>query len=97
MRYEFEWDPSKAGKNLEKHEVAFEEAASVFFDPLAVSRLDDSTVSEERWITVGMSRSARLVLVVHTYVETDHDAATIRMISARLPTKRETRRYETAP
>ena len=68
---------------------------SVFLDPLALSRLDeDQGGGEERWITLGQAREARLLLVVHTYIEIAQDHAAIRIISARRPTKRETRQYE---
>jgi uncharacterized protein len=94
-RFEFDWDPGKAVANLIKHEVAFEEAMTVFLDPLALSRPDDDDAEiEERWITIGLSRDAKSLLVVHTYVELDEERAYIRIISARKPSKRERRQYE---
>ncbi len=56
MRIEFDWDPAKAQSNRTKHGVGFEDAMSVFADPLALSRLDDpgpGPGGEERWVTMG--------------------------------------------
>lgn len=98
MQYEFDWDPRKATANRAKHRVAFEEAMTIFADPLALSMLDpDTSHVEERWISLGMSAAARLVLVVHTYVDTAADCAIIRIISARRPNRSETRQYEGDP
>ena len=97
-RLEFDWDPAKAAANFAKHDVSFEEAMTVFLDPLALSRPDEvHGTSEERWITIGLSHDTKLLLVVHTYVEFDSEQAYIRMISARKPTKRERRDYEQTP
>jgi uncharacterized protein len=95
MRFEFDWDPVKAESNLAKHGVSFEEGMAVFRDPLALSRPDeDRGANEERWVTLGQGQEGRLALVVHTYVEIDEDRVSIRIISARRPTKREIRQYE---
>ena len=95
MRYEFDWDPAKAGSNLVKHGVSFEDAMSVFLDPLALSRLDDGgSTGEERWITIGHNRDMKMLLVVHTFQEMPGVSASIRIISARRPSKQETRQYE---
>jgi hypothetical protein len=96
VRIAFDWDPAKAAGNLQKHGVAFEDAMAVFSDPLALSRLDDPSAYEMRWVTIGMAID-RLLLVVHTYVEIDEEVVYVRMISARRPTKREKRSYEQAP
>jgi uncharacterized DUF497 family protein len=57
LRYNFEWDPGKARQNFQKHKVAFEKAAEVFLDPLAVSIFDeDHSIDEERWITMGRDK-----------------------------------------
>jgi uncharacterized protein len=97
MRFEFDWDPAKAASNLAKHKVSFDEAMTVFLDPLSLSRPgDDHAAAEERWITIGLSRATKLVLVVHTHIELESDRIYIRIISARPPTKRETRQYEQA-
>ena len=94
MRFVFDWDPAKAASNLSKHGVAFEEAMGVFLDPLQLSRLDeDHGDFEERWVTLGMAGGAKLLIVVHTYAEVGGEAM-IRIISARLPTRREVRQYE---
>ena len=63
----FEWDPDKAARNRRKHRVSFHEAATVFGDPLAVTYHDpDHSVSEKRFITVGMSRAERVLIVTHS-------------------------------
>lgn len=63
----FEWDMEKAAVNLDKHGVSFQEASTVFGDPLAGTFPDpDHSQGEERWITVGMSIEGRLVVVAHT-------------------------------
>ena len=86
----FEWRPEKAAANLAKHGVSFEEASSVFGDPLATTVPDpDHSTSEERLLTTGMSNQQRVVIVWHT--ERDD---TIRIIGAREATPRERRTYE---
>ena len=91
------YDPVTAAVNATKHHVAFDEAMTVFADPLALSRLDDAHGSlEERWVTIGLSHATNLLLVVHTHVELTQDHVCIRIISARKPTKREKRDYEQA-
>ena len=85
-----EWDPQKTGSNLRKHNVAFEEAATALSDPLAATGSDpDHSVAESRYITFGMSEHGRLPVVAHT-----EQGDTIRIISARLTSKREQRIYE---
>ena len=97
-RFEFDWDPVKAAADLARHDVAFEDAMTIFADPLALSRVDSDHGSlEERWITIGLSHATKLPLVVHTHVEIDDTSTYIRIISARVPTKRERRQYEQAP
>jgi uncharacterized protein len=85
---DFSWDERKAASNLEKHGVSFDEAATVFADPLALA-IDD-LVEPERTLLVGMSNRQRLLLVVHVEL----DDATIPIISARRATSHERRRYE---
>jgi uncharacterized DUF497 family protein len=86
----FEWNPAKAKKNFQKHGISFEEATSVFYDPLAVTGADpDHSEVEERMITFGMSSQGRLLVVAHT----EHDDA-IRIISARVTTQLERHIYE---
>lgn len=83
----FEWDSAKAAANTRKHGVSFEEAQSVFFDEFAVQFFDEDHSGEEtRFLLLGMSTQAKLLLVCHC----EHDAGnTIRIISARKATKRE--------
>ncbi len=87
----FSWDPRKADSNLRKHGVAFDEAITVFSDPLALI-FDDLEHSEEehREIIIGYSTLSRLILVC--FVERTDD--TIRIISARRATKNEVKDYE---
>ena len=86
----FEWDQLKAESNRRKHKVTFDEAVSVFYDPLSATFRDpDSPPSEQRLITVGHSLHERLLVVVHT----EH-GETIRIISARLATVHERKRHE---
>ena len=86
----FEWDPAKAKRNRRKHRVSFEEAASVFGDPLAITYPDpDHSLWEQRFITVGMSSSRRVLLVAHAERRDN-----IRIISARKTTQREREYYE---
>jgi hypothetical protein len=93
-RFEFEWDPVKAASNRAKHGVTFEEAMTVFLDPLALSRLDAAYEGgEERWVTIG-SGPDRPLLVVHTHIELTDDTVAVRIISARRPTRREALQYE---
>ena len=95
MRFEFDWDPVKAASNVAKHGVAFEDAMTVFLDPLALSRPDnESGLGEERWITIGQSHDRSLLLIVHTYVEVSEELVGIRVISSRPPTRREARQSE---
>lgn len=92
--YRFEWDPQKARENAAKHGVTFELAATVFCDPLALSVYDEEhSASEERWVTLGLAGNARLLVVVHTFVETDA-GTTVRIISAREATRGERQDYD---
>ena len=66
MSYYFEWDPKKATTNLRKHGVPFEEATTVFGDPLAMNMPDpDHSLSEERFILLGLSHRFRLLVVAY--------------------------------
>lgn len=63
---QFEWDPTKAAGNLIKHGVSFDDASSVFGDPLAMSIPDpDHSVDEDRFLTTGLSTEQRLLVVSH--------------------------------
>ena len=86
----FEWDNKKAEANLKKHQIAFEEAASVFGDPLAITYSDpDHSVGERRYVTFGVSQEGVLLVLSHTYRN-----ETARIISARRATKAERKIYE---
>ncbi|OGA44262.1 MAG: hypothetical protein A3G24_15050 [Betaproteobacteria bacterium RIFCSPLOWO2_12_FULL_62_13] len=86
----FDWDPKKAETNLRKHGVSFDEAATTFLDPHAVSGPDpDHSVDEERYITFGYSQLTRLLAVCHTY-----RPGAIRIINARRVTRSERKIYE---
>ena len=89
----FGWDPAKAASNVVKHKVTFERAMAVFHDPLALSRTDDDSVGEERWITLGRAAAGELLVVVHTYDDGDPEQVKIRIISARSATRREAAQY----
>jgi uncharacterized protein len=94
VRTDFDWDPAKAASNAAKHGVTFEEAMTVFRDPLARSILDNAHGSdEERWVMLGEASTGNLLVVVHTWTETAADRAVVRIISARRPTLREARQY----
>src|SRR5262249_38555752 len=89
-RVQFERDQTKAAANLQKHGVSFQEARSVFGDPLATSVLDTEHVGDERrWPTTGGSEQGNLVIVLHT-ARGDQ----IRIIGARRIPPRERREYE---
>lgn len=93
MRIGFDWDPVKAAGNRHKHRVDFEDAMTIFRDPLALSIPDlDSEPGEERWVTVGEAADKRLLLVVHTWSETA-EGVMVRIISARRPNRNEARQY----
>jgi hypothetical protein len=87
----FEWDPAKAVSNIRKHGVSFDEAVTVFKDPLAFI-FDDTAHSEQerREIIIGMSTVRRMLLVC--FVERVED--TVRIISARPATRQEIKDYE---
>lgn len=86
----FEWDGAKARQNLKKHRVSFEEASTIFGDPLSAT-IDDPLHSgeENRFVTVGQSVRHRLLVVVHT-----DRGDRIRIISARVATRNERKSYE---
>lgn len=88
----FEWDDAKNESNLKKHGISFNDARSVFADPLAVSRLDSHS-DEPRWQIIGHWGSSIMVLVVYTIRQND-DSDSIRIISARQASAVERRQYE---
>jgi uncharacterized protein len=86
----FEWDEEKATANLAKHGVSFEEAKTVFADPLYVDFYDpDHSSDEHRYIIIGESQQRRLLIV--SYTERDD---VVRLISAREVTRSERETYE---
>ena len=92
VKLQFEWDPNKAAKNIEKHQVSFDEAATVFDNPMFITVIDEEhSVDKERYITVGLSKRGRLLMVAHTDRE-----GRIRIISARKATKKEEQFYAEA-
>ncbi len=87
---EFDWDDTKARRNLVKHRVSFEEATTVFDDARALLAYDeDHSEIEERFRLMGLSSRGRLLIVTHTNVD-----EAVRIISARKATKQESLRYE---
>lgn len=96
--FDFEWDPVKALANLAKHGVAFDQAATVFLDPLAITVYDRAhSDDEERWFTLGQTPTGTLLAVSHTYQSTEPTRTRVRLISARHATRRERTSYENEP
>ncbi len=90
MAQNYEWDATKAEANLKKHEVSFEEAATVFGDSLSETVPNpDHSEDEERFITIGYSNRHRLLMVAYT-----QRGDNIRIISARKLTRLERQAYE---
>ena len=95
MELIFEWDKNKAKANLRKHKISFDEAKTVFNDPLAITFPDDFHSDEEdRLISIGMSANSRVLLVVHTEESETENAVIIRIISCRKATASEQEIYE---
>jgi uncharacterized DUF497 family protein len=90
---QFDWDPEKARKNLAKHGVAFDVAENVWDDRLHVILPDRFEDGEQRWHAIGMVGPVALLLVVHTYPNSE-DEARVRIIGARKATRHERRLYE---
>ncbi len=90
MKYNFQWDLQKAKSNLQKHNVSFEEATSVFDDMLSSTITDPShSIGENRFIQIGLSNTDKIRVVVFT----DRNDI-IRIINARIATKQEVKTYE---
>lgn len=86
----FEWNGDKEKQNIRKHKISFDEAVTVFYDPLSATFDDpDHSIAEDRFITVGYSPQGRLIVVSHT-----ERGNTIRIISARPATISERKRHE---
>ncbi len=91
MSYRFEWDSYKAATNLKKHSVSFDEASSVFDDPMAILFDDEEhSATEVRELIIGYSVSGRLLLVGFT----ERSGEMLRLISARAVTRKERKEYE---
>lgn len=89
MGYEFEWDPRKAAENVRKHGVSFEEASTVFTDPLSMLRADpDHSLGEQRFLLLGMSTGGTLLVVSF-----GERPPWTRLISARPATRHERKDY----
>jgi uncharacterized DUF497 family protein len=86
----FAWDEKKAASNLAKHDISFEEATTVFGDPLSYTHPDpDHSVAERRFVIIGLSEQGRILVVAHT-----DDGQSVRVISAREATYGERKSYE---
>ena len=85
----FQYDPIKAVGNLKKHGVSFADAEGVFYDPLAIHKLDHDSEDEERFVAVGMGSAGIILVVVYTL-----RGGEIRLISARHATRHEVKSYE---
>ncbi len=94
MKYNFEWNPNKAKTNKAKHGISFEDAATVFKDSRALTLFDEKhSEYEDRWITLGLAASGRLLVVCHTYNEINAENCIIRIFSSRKATRREADEY----
>ena len=90
MTLTFEWDEIKAEENLRKHGISFEEAKTVFNDPLSITIYDpDYSTDEDRYLDVGLSSAGRMLVVCYT-----ERGANIRLISSRTASKKERQSYE---
>ncbi len=95
MELIFEWDENKAKANLQNHKISFDEAKTVFNDPSLITFPDEiRSLDEERFISIGISNISRILLVVHTEMETAENKILIRIISCRKPTAAERKFYE---
>ena len=87
---QFEWNSDKANTNLKKHGISFNEASTVFNDPLSITFPDpDHSDGEERYVIIGLSSASRILIVTHT-----DRADRVRIVSAREATRNERRFYE---
>ena len=91
-KLDFEWDNKKSKINIDKHNISFEEAKSVFYDEQAIEFYDDKHSEwEDRFLMLGLSKKLNLLIVCHCYREADNK---IRIISARKATKNESKHYK---
>jgi uncharacterized DUF497 family protein len=84
----YQWNQDKAAANLRKHGIDFADAVSVFLDDLAIT-IPDERFDEERFVTIGIDAFGRVLVVVYTLRDDE-----IRLISARIATRREQQQYE---
>jgi uncharacterized DUF497 family protein len=92
----FEWDPAKAARNEAKHDVSFEEAATVFRDPLAIEGADLAHSTQElRFLRIGTSSRNRVLVIAYAY-KGEGNAQKIRIISARRARPQERAAYAAA-
>lgn len=90
MMLTFEWHEEKARENLRKHKVSFEEAKTVFNDPLSITIADpEHSTDADRYIDIGLSAKGQVLVVVYT-----ERGSNIRIISCRKATRSERRTYE---
>jgi len=95
MRYDFEWDIRKAKSNLDKHQISFERATTIFRDPNLLSIPDEEHSGfEERWLTIGLDENGILLVLSHTFTDLSAAVCKLRIISARKATKSEVEQYE---
>ena len=90
----FEWSIDKEKFNIQKHGVTFEQASYVFSDPFALNKYDDEhSDNEERWVMLGKTLNEIILVVVHTFKNSEN-IETVRIISARKATKKEKTTYK---
>lgn len=95
MELIFEWEANKAKANLLKQNVSFDEARTIFHDEALITFADDfHSHDEDRFISIGVSSMSRMLLVVHTEVDSTAGKITIRIISSRKATREEIKIYE---
>ena len=89
----FVWDIEKEKNNIHKHKVTFSEAGYIFADKYSLTMFDNEHSDEEdRWLTLGLAPSGKILVVAHTYRKVD-DTELVRIISARKATKSESKQY----
>ncbi|MDI6768015.1 MAG: BrnT family toxin [Bacteroidota bacterium] len=94
MKYNFEWDVTKAQQNYRKHKISFERAAEIFLDPFMLSIFDaEHSLTEDRWISIGKDKNDVPLVVIHAFKEADAKNSSIRIISTRRATKKEIKQY----
>ena len=92
--YEFEWDPTKARAKQQKHELGFEEAATVFLDAGGLCVYDtEHGDTENLWLTLGFASTGRLLVVCHTFRDLSRRRIAVRIFSSRKATRKEAQSY----